>query len=174
MITIRTPYLIQRAHINNPLAPATERLGKAVRFDYMGASEFEWGALPASFRRMQAQQQKFSVRLVHDIRDEDSPLRIFSYLDDENFTAYVKFIRELREPSNNPRERIRLKERSEFSLEEKRFDERMYANRKDSYKPDRANFWWDIDNDVMFSFHKMFMNRLGHHLTATFEYMDSK
>ncbi len=175
MITVRSPYLIQRARINNPLAEATERLNNTVRWDYMGAAEFEFGALPESLRRMQAQKEKFSSRVVHEIRDEDSPLRIFSYLDDENFKIYLEYINKLRNPPANPRERVHLKERTEFSLEEKRFDEQYYANRKgkNAYIPQRANFWWDITNDVMFSFHKMYMNRLGHHLTASFEYMDN-
>lgn len=44
--TMRTPYLIQRGKIVKPLAEHDTRLSKAVNLDYMGSSEFEFGALP--------------------------------------------------------------------------------------------------------------------------------
>lgn len=52
---VNLPYLIQRASINTPLAAPSARLSQAVNFDYMGSAEFEFGALPRSFRNIEAQ-----------------------------------------------------------------------------------------------------------------------
>jgi hypothetical protein len=56
--TLRKPYLIQRANIVKPLSPKNQAgkvtLSKSVSFDYMGSSEFEFGALPKSLKRLHA------------------------------------------------------------------------------------------------------------------------
>lgn len=157
---MRTVWLIQRATINSPLSPPNTRLSNAVRFDYMGSAEFEFGTLPASLRRIQAGFSASTICLVDDILEEDRPLRVFSYFDDEQFNEYVSILRDLR---TKPFGTVHLKERSEFSLDE-----------RTRFSSSRADFWWDIENDVMFSFNKNFMNRLMDYLSASFTYMNER
>lgn len=156
-MTIRTPYLIQRAEIKSPLEAGTARLSEAVSFDYMGSAEFEFGALPKSFRALQSSMSNWKLVKIADITEGEAVLRVLHALSDEDFTTYVGYLKRMRGVGDS----LRLKERSGFDLK-----------LKSSY--DKANFWWDIENHVMFSFHKIFMNRLDEHLKSSFKYMDEK
>ncbi len=153
----RTPYLIQRATINRPLADKDTRLSRAANLDYMGSAEFEFGALPKSFRRIEQNADAFVMRLVPEIQEGEAVLRVWSYLNDEDFAAYKQHLLAMRE------NKLRLKESSYFD-----------ANHNKNFKHLRADFWWDIDNDVMFGFDKNFMNRVGHYVAASIMYMNSK
>ena len=148
------PYLIQRARVNTPLAEVDTRLSNAVYFDYMGSAEFEFGALPKSFRALQAMRKDWKLRLVPHLTENEIPLRVFSALADAQFAEYVKHLEAFRKPGN----RIRTKESVRFE-----------AGEKAAWDPD---FWWDIDNHVMFGFNKNFMNRLESYVSTSLAYMD--
>jgi len=147
---IKQPYLVQRGDIITPLAPTDTRLSRAVDLEYMGSAEFEFGALPRSFRAMERGNRV--LRLFPNISENSVPLRVFSILSDEEFVEYGKYL--LRMRGND----IRLKERSEFN-----------ANRS---QYETANFWWDIENHVMWSFHKEFMKRVSDYVNASLAYMN--
>jgi hypothetical protein len=153
---ITIPYLIQRADLLEKIAPPTERLTNAVKFDYMGSAEFEYGALPQSLRRIEEQFDKFVQRRVPEIVCEpyDVAVRVWSYLSDEEFEVYKQHLLALRN------DEIRTKEITRFAKDYKP---------RGSYK---TNFWWDIQNDVMWSFDKVFSNRLRDYLSASFAYMN--
>jgi hypothetical protein len=156
-----TPYLIQRGKIKSPLAEEHTRLSNAVDFEYMGSSEFEWGALPQSFRRMQAYKDKWVMRKVPEIFEEGGPcLRVFSSLNDVEFEIYKGYLLRLRGVG----EPMHLKESSHFDV----------ASRARSKYIAETTFWWDITNDVMFGFSKPFMNRLQTHVEASLAYMDEQ
>jgi hypothetical protein len=153
----RTPYLIQRAVIQTPLAEPDTRLSQAVSLEYMGSAEFEFGALPQSLRRIQVQADSWVGRVVNEIKEDDSPLRVYSHFNDEEFEEYRAHLLRLRDPNG----RVYLKEYSAF--------EEGHAQK---YKYSRTNFWWDLDNDAMFGFHKEFMKRLPHLVAASLKLMD--
>lgn len=140
-------YLIQRASIVHPLADDKQPLSKAVRFDYMGSAEFEFGALPASFRRYAAHAGDIKSRTTPLIKDGESSLRTYSYMSDDDHAKYLEKLLKLREAHKYI---VRLKEVSHFNLEE----------RQTFSQAPRTDFWWDIEFDVMFGFDKTFMNRL--------------
>jgi hypothetical protein len=148
---MKQPYLVQRGEIITPLSAPNTRLSKAVDLDYMGSSEFEFGALPRSFRAME--QGTRVLRIFPNISENSVPLRVFSILTDEEFEQYGKFLLRMRGDD------IRPKERSEFE-----------ANRSSWAK---ANFWWDIENHVMWGFHKEFMKRVPNYVNASLAYMNA-
>lgn len=150
------PYLIQRAEIQRPLADPDARLSRAVDFDYMGSAEFEFGALPSSFRNIEAQADAWQCRLVQEIQEEGRPLRVYSAFNDAEFEEYRQHLLALRAG------RGRTKERTEFGLDQPR--SRFTV----------CDFWWDITNDVMFGFDKVFMNRLPHYVAASLAYMNEE
>ena len=156
---VRSPYLIQRAVIQTPLADPDARLSRAVSFEYMGSAEFEFGALPESFRRIQAQGVRWVGRIVEDLKEGDAPLRVYSPFNDVEFDEYTAYLLRLRDPNS----RVRLKEYSGF-----------VEGHAQMYKYSRTNFWWDLDNDAMFGFHKEFMKRLPHYVAASLKYMDEQ
>lgn len=156
---MRKPYLIQRGRINRPLTPEFTRLSDAVSLDYMGSSEFEFGALPKSFRAIAAANAEVSpvTTLVKEIRENVHPLRVLfpSSMSSAEREEYLGYINELRYA--NPR----LKEVSRFQHD--------YPSRGADW--DLTDFWWDIENHVMWSFDKNFMNRLYTYLLGSFEVM---
>jgi hypothetical protein len=154
---VRTPYLIQRAEIKTPLADKNTRLSQAVTFDYMGSAEFEFGALPESFRRIEAVADSWVCRLVPEITEGDVPLRVWSALSDEEFEQYKTYLLRLRKPGKDP---LRTKEAVRF--EEDRDPPKYFI----------TDFWWDISNDVMFGFKKEFMKRVGDYVAGSLTYMN--
>lgn len=152
---MKTPYLIQRAEILRPLKPTSTRVSEAVDLDYMGSSEFEFGATARSLRAMQAAPE-LHRHLIPDILDGDRQLRVVSIYDDQEMLKYIEHLKAMRE------DRIHLKETSRFAAN---YTQGRYL---------RADFWWDIENHVMWSFDKMFMNRLCDHLRASWAYMDEQ
>jgi hypothetical protein len=151
---VKTPYLVQRAEIAHPLKDSNTRLSRAVDFDYMGSAEFEFGALPESFRRIELMGDRFVMRRVPSIKLGEATLRVWSGFDDEEFAEYVGKLQGLRA------DKIQTKENTRFGAE--------YPKSKFSV----TDFWWDISNDAMFGFHKIFMNRVGDHVAASLLYMN--
>lgn len=159
MTRVHTPYLIQRGAIKSPLADATARLSQAIELDYMGSAEFEFGALPKSFRRIEAAGAGWVCRLVNEIKEGDTPLRVWSEFSDEQFEEYKVFLHRLRDPNAHGGP-LRTKEGVRF--------EHNYSHSKYFV----TNFWWDINNDVMFGFHKEAMKRVGSWTASSLAYMN--
>ena len=142
-------YLVQRGKIVSPLATESATLSESVRLDYMGSAEFEFGALPASLKRLRDKKKCLATTLVEMYDKDGRPLRMLSYLGKEDINTYIGQLWLLRQ--NN----LRLKERADFAENEP--------------PPVRADFWWDIENDVMWSFHKEYMKRLESFLGNSFQ-----
>lgn len=173
---VHRPYLIQRGTIT----PATGivRYSEAVRDDYMGASEFEWGAKPASLRRMQAERTTLRTVAAPDVRDaKGRPLLMYGNFTRIDPVAYSAAIGDLAGG------RARAKEWTAFDdqisprpitiparYRTKRERERYVADENAR----RTNVWWDIGNDVMMSFDGEFMDRLPKILEESWAYMDAQ
>lgn len=157
----RSPYLIQRGQIRRPLGKHIgTKLTAAIAMDYMGAAEFEFGALPKAFRRIEAQFMLYKsyiydyILAYHD--DKTYKLRVYAnFEDDTQRDQYGQFIKDIIAGKANLKEPTYL---------EKRAGEALLI-------PERHDFWWDITNDVLFSFDKQFMSRLPQHLQASFAVM---
>lgn len=160
---VRSPYLIQRAEIKTPLAEKNTRLSQAVSFDYMGSAEFEFGALPQSFRKIEAQFKDWKCRIVEDITEGDTPLRVWSALTDEEFAEYMGYLKILRASSKDHNvKRFYTKEAVQFEVD------------REPSRYNNTDFWWDITNDVMFGFKKEFMKRVGDYVAASLAYMNEQ
>lgn len=158
-MTVSQPWLIQRALIQTPFADVKDAtLSNSVRFDYMGAAEFEYGALPKSLRRLResAKDKSIKVRTVKEILSKESSLRVLSRFSDSEFQEYLQHLHLLRQGQ------IRLKESSYFDITRRHHFPTLYDN---------TDFWWDIDNDVMWSFNKVYMKKLPSYLENSFKVM---
>jgi hypothetical protein len=155
------PYLVQRGRIKSPLGGENSaRLKDSIEWDYMGSAEFEFGALPASLRRMQANRQDYMLQklAIPQLETDGSEtngytLRVYSRFKSQDLEKYYEHLQALR---NN---RLDTKESTGFGLKDSTFVK------------ERTNFWWDLDNDAMFSFHKVAMNRLHSWLENSWSYM---
>lgn len=161
--TMKRPYLIQRARINRPLGQYEGlALSKAVDLDYMGSAEFEFGALPRSFRKIEAQWSLYKQHKFEDIvavRTDDArqfQLRVYANFDtDAAKEQYRVWLRDAFAGKLYLKESLRARLSNNVVVLE------------------GTDFWWDIQNDVMFSFDKQFMNRLESHLRASFEVLNA-
>lgn len=120
-------YLIQRARFNHN--PNKNGIDSILSFDYMGSSEFEWGTLPTSLKEI---RNRFNEYTFLDVPIKDKVITVYCL---EDVKCEVK--QYLTELSKNE---MRLKEFSGFS---------DYI-KDEGYFKDRFDFWWDIQNNVMF------------------------
>jgi len=153
---IHTPYLIQRGKILHPLVEG--RFSEAVDLDYMGASEFEYGALPKSLRALQARVSDIKVTVEPRITGESGEsLRVLHTFAPDEYEEYAGHLLKLRDGTAH------TQESTYFGVDHSKH-----------FKTLRCDLWWDIDNDVMFTFDKVFMKRLPDHLVASWKWMDEQ
>ena len=145
---VKRPYLVQRGKFRK--YDGYVRLYEAVVMDYMGSTEFEIGTQAVSLEAMFNMREQLQVRLV-DMRDVDpnapGKLKVYSALDDENFARYVESLKYLRAGTNQ----FRTKEGVRFDV--------YTARDMRSIAPD---FWWDIQQHVMWTFHPQAAHDLPH------------
>lgn len=162
---MKTPYLIQRAEINNTRTDEM-RLSQAVDLDYMGSAEFEFGATAKSLRYL----EKAFLNNVHNLRLVDvpeittksrsgnqKPLKVLHSFTDEEFKQYIPFLHKMRVG------RLRTKE-----------DPRFEATPQWPFTSNSINFWWDIENHVMWSFDHEVMRKLPLYLQNSWKYMNEQ
>lgn len=65
------PYLIQRGTFKNTHELEIVGLDSLISYDYMGASEFEWGALPASLKQICQHWDTFTILKLSEIKNLD-------------------------------------------------------------------------------------------------------
>lgn len=151
------PYLVQRGVvIENP--KHNKKISENIQCDYMGSAEFEFGALSKSLRRIEAEMKLYHIVQIKEITNNNKPLILWSKFPFEQLPEYVEYLTQMRKRN------LRLKESSYFneSLSE---DFPSLSNRVD--------FWWDLDNDTMFSFRPDIMKVLPDSLRVSFDYMNS-
>ena len=141
---MKTPYLIQRLNFRKPTT--TGSFDEVLQCDYMGSSEFEWGALPKSLKQMTKNFKSLTVNVFKDAKNYKlQKLCIIS--DPEKAKLYF----------NNYYEKLAL---DEIHLKElSRLDNSVFGTDWKG-QPIKENdwsivdAWWDIENQVMFTFGK--------------------
>ena len=157
--TIRQPYDIQRGTIRRGYAESA-RYSEAVDNHYMGSSEFEWGALPKSLRRMQAHADGLTLLTFPEVVDVHSnpllALGNFNRIDPAEYSEAIGVV---------AHRKARTRERTGFA-------DQMEVQQSRPFSP--ADVWWDINNDVMMSFDAVFMADLPRLLANSWAYMDQQ
>lgn len=131
-------WLIQRGKFND-LAKATKFLGGSQEHlidpDYMGAAEFEWGAIPKAYRRIMGQFDKYSLHVTDLVTIGGVPFCL--YCRDDRYAEII--------------EAIKLYLKEDYQLKEwtnmhAHFTEPAGEWEKDHRKWQlQTNFWWCID-----------------------------
>lgn len=127
-------YLIQRGKFNNDkLKTAFTLTGRngLIELDYMGAAEFEWGAIPKAFARIMRQYDKYSLHVTDITTRTGMPFCL--YCRDDRYGIILSAIKEY---IANP---YQLKEWSNLT---EHFKE--HVGRWDKHAL-QTNFWWCID-----------------------------
>lgn len=128
-VTMKQPYLIQTGKIETT-EPTQRRKGfdTIVNISYMGAAEFEFGALPDSLDRISTNLSKYFVKKL-TIQKKT----VYMFVNDaEQLLEYVPHLKSLASG------KMRTKRGHNFD---------DVINDKPRY--DKLNFWWDIENDIM-------------------------
>ena len=125
-----TPYLVQRGRLREN--KDRKGLDALIAFDYMGSSEFEFGALNKSLKAIRAELKFYQNQTVYF--ENAGAVTIFA----KDISDATEAIRGLSKRA------YRLKEYCDF------FDWCNPAASLVLKKESRANFWWDIENHFMF------------------------
>jgi len=122
------PYLIQRAKFEKREGKGIDTL---LGFDYMGSSEFEWGALPKALKRTRENEKDY-VQFEFTFENfEDKPIMILCKETDKE--ELPKILAQLADRE------LRLKEYCDLDA---------YLKGNKDYRT--SDFWWDIENDYFF------------------------
>ena len=130
-------YLIQKGNVKNSETDDSG-IDSHVSWTYMGSSEFEWGALPTSLRSM-----KRSTMITDTITIKGK--EIFVFLPDNVEISELQT--NLEKLSDDD---LRLQEYNSFH---RYFGDEELSDRIE-------DVWWDIGNNIMFSFNEEFMKKL--------------
>lgn len=128
---METPYLVARAEIreNN----SREGIDSIISIEYMGAAEYEFGAIPQSLKRIRTSIDQYT-KFDYKFKGSELTVRVFSKSKDQE---EIKFHLE-----NLAHRKIPTK--GGTSLPELVFPEKGRERWR------QTNFWWDISNDFMF------------------------
>ena len=139
--------LVQSGHFKDNIdslnSDDIDGINDIVLLDYMGSSEFEWGSLPRSLRRMTISKDFYKVFIFDQYKDENgNPLKVYApHVFFENVQSIVD---KLVVNSYGLQEYCSLHkhiEKKENCGNDPFFD----------FKDDK-NFWWDIENDFFMFF----------------------
>lgn len=121
------PNLIQRGKFID--RDFKKGIDSIIQFDYMGSSEFEFGALPNSLNKIRENKNDY---VYLDVPIKDKIITVFC---ESNKKSDIK--QYLTELSEN---KYILKEYSDFDT---------FINPSNYFK-NKTDFWWDIENNLMF------------------------
>lgn len=130
-------WLIQRGQFKDTKFDDITGIDSLLSFEYMGSSEYEFGALPKSLRRIiEEGYSKYSFVEVDSVRDKDgNTARV--YCKNNEVEDAIKAVIHLSENDYGYKERAS-----------------MHKYIVDGYKdkPFTTDFWWDIENDFFVIF----------------------
>jgi len=126
-----TPHLIQRGSFLN--RENKKGIDSILIFDYMGSSEFEWGALPESLKEIRNNINDF--RFHHLLINEK---KVTVYVNkSESITDLIEYLNNLAKRKCKPRE---------YSD----FETYIFPDKDELLDENQTDFWWDIGNHFMF------------------------
>jgi hypothetical protein len=142
---MRNPFCIQRAKFETD--ENAKGIDKHLAMDYMGSSEFEWGALPKSLRRVREQLQSYVMFNYSFKKRPEKVVTVFCKKEQQEFIGDI--LEQLSEG------KLHLQEYCDLS---------NYVNPETKYRD--SDFWWDIDEDWFFwrftpDFDKKFLDALN-------------
>lgn len=127
---MENPYCIQRGKFENN--EEKKGIDSLLSFDYMGSSEFEWGALPSSLKRVRENLSNY-VQFQYSLTKHPTKIiTVFCKKEQQDFIGDI-----LEKLAIN---KISLQEFSAFD---------KYI-KDDGYFKDKFDFCWDIDQDWFF------------------------
>lgn len=130
-------YLIQRGSFKDLKRDYEDLIGDKglIELDYMGSSEFEWGAIPRAYARIMNSREDYIFHYINDIKDYRGKIMVIFCK--KEFAEDIE--KEMRNYLNN---RYRTKE---FTTLHDQIKDKIDPNEKEFLS--RRTFWWSIDDD---------------------------
>lgn len=152
--------MLQRAIIRRPLGKYHEaRFFDSVTLEHMGGSTLS-DVVPASLKRM------YHTRFAYDVFKAENlfikkdnrtyALRLYTRMRGTELEQYVDWLISIREGS------MKMRRPSGFTRQDF----------QDGELPTAPDLWWDVENDVIFSFDKNYMSRVSMHLEVSYSIID--
>jgi len=136
------PYLVQRIQRREHPCDARKGIDVEFEFDYMGASEFEFGTLPKTLKTIRSLAHAWAIQSVTVVVDKDSPpYTCYLVGDGSSFEAASHFFKDQLEER-----KVRLKEASYIRSTYKRGSDLLHGVKCDG--------WWALDSDPSFTLFK--------------------
>jgi hypothetical protein len=146
------PWLIQRGTFKKIPDQEIVGLDSLISYDYMGSSEFEWGALPQSLTAICQKWQSYKVNRMDEIQDLNgnylyflSP-EIFEEVSWHEGKSTIEDLKGIIKNLFTKRDSYQLKERSNCY-------EHIHGDVFSGRIPE-TNFWWDVNYHWMMCFGK--------------------
>lgn len=127
-------YLIQRGTIRDN--DSKTGIDSIIDWDYMGASEYEWGALPNSLKRIRKNINEYTYLDISVFKKN-----ISVFCNNIQKSEVQEYLKEL------ALGKMHTKMASYFNNYVKPSKYELENQKK---YPLTTNFWWDIENDLMF------------------------
>lgn len=141
---MNTPYLIQRLIFKKSARTNKGSFDDVLGCDYMGSSEFEFGALPKSLKRIAKGFDELALNIYSSLKNHKGQKLTIIAKKSVSEYYYSHYMVDLASG------KMRLKEQSRFNQAISGKDWR--GKQIDDYF--KVDAWWDIDNDVIFTFGK--------------------
>ncbi len=150
------PYLTLCGEIQRPFGKYAEHpLQRAVKFEDVGNVKFNLNQAFSIVESMWSLYRLHTLPLITTFRAGRSyPLVVFGNFDQDELGAYQTYLFGAIAGTEYSEESLHLRYENAYVAQADRFD-----------------FWFDVRNGVMFSFDRMFMQRIEHHLRASFGIM---
>lgn len=167
-------YFVQSARLRRARLPDV-RLSDAVEFDYMGMAEFEFGTLPAANRRLHAAAGDLRLSVVDGVLNADGAPLVLLHPASIDPAAYGAAVQERMANRGRTMSYAGLDKQAQAEppfIPRRCRTKAQKAEHVEEWRRDRQAFWWDLGNDVMFSFDAALMRDLPGHLQASWESMN--
>lgn len=192
MARLLQPYLIQRCNLKSAgdgrVAGGT--LSDAVRFDYMGSSEFEFGTLPRSLRDLQSRAARddsaLACLVLPGINDRHgAPMLAVGLLpgqEEDYASGLLAVISRKARTKESPRFEDQITPISELDSWHSLRGEPPAGQRRgdkraawfERVQSQLTTIWWDLDNSVFTTFDPGIAQDLPALLRGSWAYMDKK
>jgi hypothetical protein len=145
----KNPYLVQRGRFyapdyRNGYKPSDKRgIDRVVNLDYMGAAEYEWGAVPMSYERIVWADEYFIFSFKHEGKE---------LLGLATQRIHVDYLNCWEDMARGKYFNTKMGHRVDRYFEGKTFTRlKQGCKKKTEEVPNYGyvDFWWDIRNDVM-------------------------
>lgn len=146
-----TPYLVQRAFIlEQKKHKNSDLVSDAIGLDYMGSAEFEFGAVRNSIVIMSMLDFLYKSYKLEDselLSPNQDPLYVYGpFFKQDSLNNYKKYLLDIKA------NKIRLKERA------------IFDNHSLSIYSNPPNLWWDLTNNIIWSYNKHIIKKRIHML----------